>query len=115
MVKKVENTGGQKLATGGLCQVSRGKAPSRRKQGGVGAEPPATENFCIFYLKNIIFSVFNCIIYCNNVLCIMQTRNALTRDNHFSGAHSGFGKGEGLQSEVWGRIRRPAKPPAAGG
>ena len=34
------------------------------------------------------------------VLCIKQTRNALTCDNHFPVAHSGFGKGEGLQSEV---------------
>ena len=94
----------QDLARGRGCnRRSGGEAPSRQRQGGVGAEPPATKNFCIFYLKKIIFSAFNYIIYCNNVLCIMQTRNALTCDNHFPVAHSGFGKGEGLQSEVWGQ------------
>ena len=36
------------------------------------------------------------------VLCIMQTQNALTCNNHFPVAHSGFSKGEELQSEVWG-------------
>ena len=36
------------------------------------------------------------------VSCIMQTRNALTCDNHFPVAHSGFGKGEKLRSQVWG-------------
>ena len=51
MVKNPENTGGQKLATGGLCRGCGGEAPSRRRQRGVGAEPPATENVCIFYLK----------------------------------------------------------------
>ena len=112
MVKKPENAGGQKLATGELCRGSGGEAPSRRRQGSVGAKPPAAENFCIFFLKKITFSAFNCIIYCNNVLCIMQTRNALTCDNHFPVAHSGFGKGEGLQSEVWGRS--PKQPEAKG-
>ena len=49
--EKAGKYGCQKLATGGLCRGSGSEAPSRRKQGGVGAEPPATENFCIFYLK----------------------------------------------------------------
>ena len=35
--------------------------------GGRGAEPPAAENFCIFYLKKVNFSAFNCTICCNNV------------------------------------------------
>ena len=52
-----------------------GKAPNRCWQGGVWAEPPATENFFIFYLKKAIFSAFNCIIRCNNVLCAMQRRS----------------------------------------
>ena len=45
----------------------------------------------------------------------MQTRNALTCDNHFPVAHSGFGKGEGLQSEVWGRspLRKFLRTPLA--
>ena len=77
-----------------------GRSPQPPKARGVGAQPPATENFCIFYLKKIIFSAFNCITYCNNVLCIMQTRNALACDNHFPVAHSGFGRGEGLQSNI---------------
>ena len=51
MVKKPENTGGQKAETGGLCRGSGDEAPSRRRQGGVGAEPLATENFCIFNIK----------------------------------------------------------------
>ena len=58
MVKKPENSGGQKLATGGLCGGSGGESLSRRRQGGVGAEPPATENFYIFLRKKIIFSAF---------------------------------------------------------
>ena len=40
------DTGNRRAMSG-----SGGEAPSCRKQGGVGAEPPATENFCIFYLK----------------------------------------------------------------
>ena len=49
-------------------------------EGGVRAEPTATENFCIFYLKKTIFSAFNCIIYCNNVLCIMHYANTKCSD-----------------------------------
>ena len=58
-----------------------GQNPRRWRQGGVVAEPPATENFCIFYLKKVNFSAFNCIICCNNVLYIMhiiQTQNTWT-------------------------------------
>ena len=70
-----------------------GRSPQPPEAGGVGAKPPATENFCIFYLKKVIFSAFNCIICCNNVLCTMNytTQNALICHNHFPVAHSGFG------------------------
>ena len=80
MVKKPEKVVGQKVATGGLCWGPGGEAPSRQKQGGVRAEPPAAENFCIFYLKKVKFSAFNCIICCNNVLCTIQTQNTMTCD-----------------------------------
>ena len=43
--------------------------------GGMGAEPSAAENFCIFYLNKVNFSAFNCIICCNNVLYIMYYTN----------------------------------------
>ena len=46
------------------------KAPRCQRQGGVEAEPPAAEKFRIFYLKKVNFDVFNCIICCNNVLCM---------------------------------------------
>ena len=80
MVKKPEKVGGQKVATQGPCRGRGGAAPSRRKQGGMGAEPPATENFFIFYLKQAIFGAFNCIICCNNVLCTMYYTNAKCSD-----------------------------------
>ena len=44
------------------------------------AEPPAAKKFCIYYLKKVNFSAFNCIICCINVLCTIQTQNTLTRD-----------------------------------
>ena len=78
MVKKPENTGGQKLATGGLCRGSGDEALSRRRQGGVGAEPPPLKIFA--FLPKIIFSALNCIIYCNNVLCIMHHANTKCSD-----------------------------------
>ena len=69
MVKKPEKLNGKKMATGELSQRPGGEAPSHRKQEGVGAEPPAPEKFCIFYLKKVIFSAFNCIICYNNFSC----------------------------------------------
>ena len=62
MLKKPEKVGGKKVATEGPCWGNGGKAPSRWRQGSVGEKPPATENFRIFYLKTVIFSVLNCII-----------------------------------------------------
>ena len=35
-----------------------GKAPSRRRQGGLGAEPPALENFAFFCKNNFILRLF---------------------------------------------------------
>ena len=80
MVKKPEKVGGHKVVTGGLCLGRGGAVPSRRKQGGVGAEPPATENFRIFYLKKAIFSAFNCIICCNKALCAVYHTNVNCSD-----------------------------------
>ena len=35
-----------------------GKAPSRRRHGGLGAEPPALENFAFFCKNNFILGLF---------------------------------------------------------
>jgi len=35
-----------------------GKAPNRRKQGGLGAEPPALGNHCNFFDKNNVFYAY---------------------------------------------------------
>ena len=110
MVKKPEKVEGQKKGKGGLCREPGGQAPSGREPA-PSRRAQFTENFCIFYLKKVIFCVFNCIICCNNalcsLLCIIQTENALTCDNHFPLAHSEFGKG-GLKSGVWGRRPQPS-------
>ena len=45
----------QKFAMGGLFWGSGGKAPSRRRHGGVGAEPPALKNFAFFLQKLLHF------------------------------------------------------------
>ena len=37
---------------------SGGEAPSRRKHGSVGAEPPALENFAFFCKNNLILELF---------------------------------------------------------
>ena len=50
MVKKPEKVGGQKVATGRLCR-GRGAHPPAAGSKGVWGRAPATENFCIFYLK----------------------------------------------------------------
>ena len=55
-----------------MCRGSRGEAPSRRRQGGLGDKPPAAQSFCIFYLKIVNFSAFNRIICSNSVLYIMH-------------------------------------------
>ena len=39
--------------------------------GGLGAPPPATENFRIFTKKKVNCSAFDCIICCNNVSYIL--------------------------------------------
>ena len=70
-----------------------GRNPQPPEASGCGGRTPATENFCIFYLKKAIFSAFNCIICCDNVLCIIQTQNAPMCDNHFPVAHSRLGNG----------------------
>ena len=46
----------QKLAKRGPYWGSGGEAPSRRRQGGVGAEPPAAKGFSAFHSKIPIFS-----------------------------------------------------------
>ena len=43
---------------GGLFGGSGGKAPSRWRHGGVGAEPPAHENFAFFCKNNFILGLF---------------------------------------------------------
>ena len=83
MVKKPEKVGGQKMATGGLCRHCRGlgeRSPQPPEARGVGVESPVSENFCIFYIKKVIFSAFNCIICCNNVLCTMCYTNTKCSD-----------------------------------
>ena len=50
---------------GGCVGGLRSKPPAA---GGKGVWAPAVQNFCIFYLKKVNFSAFNCIICCNNVL-----------------------------------------------
>ena len=110
MVKKLEKASGQKVALTGLCRGS--EAPSRWRQEGVGAEPPATENFCIFYVKKVTFSAFNCTICCIYLThyAACKHSNALTCDNHFPVAPSGFGKERGATIGGLG-----AKPLAARG
>ena len=50
----------QKFAMGGIIWGSGGKAPSRRRLGGLGAELPALENFAFFFCKNnLILGLFN--------------------------------------------------------
>ena len=52
-----EGSGGAKLpAAGGWG--SEGKAPSRWRQGGLGAEPPTLENFALFCKNNLILELF---------------------------------------------------------
>ena len=53
---------------------------SRRQRWGLGAEPEAAENFCIVSPKKGIFSAFNCIICCDNVLYIMCQTNTKSSD-----------------------------------
>ena len=71
--------------------------------GGLGAKPPeargCTEIFCIFYLKEVIFSAFNCIICCDNVLCTMYYTNTKCSDMRSTQDLAR----RGLQSGVWGR------------
>ena len=43
---------------GGLFGGSGGGAPSRWRHGGVGAEPPALENFACFCKNNFILGLF---------------------------------------------------------
>ena len=61
MVKKPEKVGGQKVATEGLCRGPGGEDK------GCGAEPPATENFCIFYPKKVILVL--CTMHYTNTKC----------------------------------------------
>ena len=49
-------SGGAALAAGGWGFW--GKAPSHRRHGGVGAEPPALENFAFFCKNNKILGLF---------------------------------------------------------
>ena len=110
--EKPEKVGGQKVTTGGLC----------REQWGVGAEPPATENFCILYLKTVIFSAFNCITCCNNVLSTMHYTNTKCSgmwQSLSSGALRIWQRGGGLQRgsgtvppcvRLWSLCRHLAKP-----
>ena len=42
----------------GLFWGSEGKAPSRRRHGGLGAEPPALENFAFFFKNNLILGLY---------------------------------------------------------
>ena len=51
------NLGVEPPAAGGQWGYG-GKAPSRRKQGGLGAEPPALEKFAFFCKNNIILELF---------------------------------------------------------
>ena len=51
----------QKFAMGGAVLGVwgfGGKAPSRRRHGGLGAEPPALENFAFFCKNNFILGLF---------------------------------------------------------
>ena len=45
---------------------------------GLGAEPPADENFCIFYLIKVNVSAFICVICCNTLLCPTKTAMFIT-------------------------------------
>ena len=49
----------QKFAMGGGCVLGSGcGAPSRRRYGGLGVEPPALENFAFFCKNNLILGLF---------------------------------------------------------
>ena len=74
-----KKTGDQKVATGGLGA----KPPAVGGKGVLGQSPRkcwGSENFYIFSLKKAIFSAFNCIICCNNVLRTMHCANTKCSD-----------------------------------
>ena len=59
-VRSQKAAGGQ-WGSGGeapSCWRFRGKAPSRRRHRGYGAEPPALENFAFFCKNNFILGLF---------------------------------------------------------
>ena len=49
--------GVEPLAAGGYWE-SEGKAPKRRRHGGLGAEPPALVNFAFFFKNILILGLF---------------------------------------------------------
>ena len=53
-----EQVRSQKSAMGALFWGSGGKAPSRRRHGGYGAEPLVLENFAFFCKNNFILGLF---------------------------------------------------------